>query len=157
MQTAPLPFLDGAAAARDFWRAEEVLTSHVCALRALEVPLGRMLAFWIRAGKHFSDLVTSTAEFGHFYGLGPSEIHRLIALGFLLEEHPEVEAPFREGRLSLENASLLHDVYSVKSAVREGEDWLAMAIATPTADFRRKIDKRLAEVGSGPTSPWPGR
>jgi hypothetical protein len=149
MQTTPLPVLDGATADRDLWLADEVLTSHVCALRALEIPLGRMLASWIRDGRHFEDLMASTSFFGHQHGLGPSEIHRLIALGFLLEEHPEVEAPFLETRLSLENASLLHDLYSVKSAVREGEDWLALAIATPTADFRKKVEKRLVEVAEG--------
>jgi 5-methylcytosine-specific restriction endonuclease McrA len=122
------------------------LQRSVQGLHALEVPLGRLLARWVRAGKQYEDLVASTSWLGHQHGLGPREIHQLIALGFLIEEHPEVLEPFLEARLSLENASLLHDVYAIKSAVREGEDWLAWAIEIPTADFRKKVEKRVMEV-----------
>ena len=130
-------------------RASEEILSAVRSLRALEVPLARRLAVAVRDGHPFADLAGSVAFFGHLHGLGPSEIHRLVALGFLLEENPEVETPLVEARLSLENASLLHDLYLVPSALREGEDWLDGAVRMPTSDFRKKVEKRLAEVAEG--------
>jgi hypothetical protein len=127
----------------------DALLLSVQVVHGAQLPLARMLATGIRAGRHLDDLSVSASWFGHHYGLGPSEVHRLIALGFLVEEHPEVEAPFLEARLSLENASLLHDLYSIKSAVREGEDWLQWAIEIPTSDFRKKVEKRVVEVAEG--------
>jgi 5-methylcytosine-specific restriction endonuclease McrA len=126
--------------------AESGLQDFVQELRAVQVPMARMLRAWVEDVRDNGDLVCDTTGFGHFYGLGPSEIHRLIALGFLLEEHPEVEQPFLLGGLSLENAALLHDLYAVKSAARPGEDWLRWAVEIPTADFRKKVEKRVMEV-----------
>jgi hypothetical protein len=115
--------------------SSSALLSRVAAVRALEVPLARFLCASLRSGEPFGMLHGSLVDFGRSHGLGSSEVHRLVSVGFLLEKHPEVEALLLSARLSLENAAQLHDLFSVEGAVKDGEDWVSAACDLATADL----------------------
>lgn len=129
--------------------ADEAFATRLLALRAVQVPLARMLAGWLLDGRHFHDLGASPAEWGFLRGMGSPEIRTLYSVGFVLEWRPDAEALLLEGRLSLDNAALLYELLLTNGGVREGEDWVATAVERDTAALRKLVDKRLAEVVAG--------
>jgi hypothetical protein len=118
-------------------------------LLAAELALARRLSRWVSEGRVFNALAGSLSEFGQRLGLGPVQTRCLVSLGCLVQDHPDLESLFLEGSLNLESADLLWQILDLEGGVRDGEDWVAWAVDLPTADLRKRVEMRLAEIALG--------
>jgi len=117
--------------------------------RRLELRTARLLARIARARHFVFRGCSSIAQYGELHGLSAREAWTLCAVGKVLDFEPKVESRILEGALSLESAAALLKLYENPALVREGEDWLARAVAWTTRELERAIRERLVEAETG--------
>lgn len=118
-------------------------------LLRLQVRLSKRLDEDMRLGRPYADLEGSLSSWARLFGLGPHMARMLLCVGTLLRKRPELEPLLLSGRIHVENAALLEQLLATDGAVHEGEDWVGFAERDLFEDFRRRVDRRLAEVAAG--------
>jgi hypothetical protein len=129
--------------------AESRFAGQCSLLLRVQVRLARLLERDVRFGVPYADIRGSLAEWGRVHGLGPAQARTLLQAGSLLRRRPDLEPLLLSGRIHFENAALLEDLLATDGAAGPGEDWVAWAEEELCADFRKRVDRRLAEVAAG--------
>jgi hypothetical protein len=103
----------------------------------------------IQACEHFAAVgYGSIAEFGEGNGVSAADTMRQLALARLLQARPEFEERILAGVLFLHAASLLGEL--PQGELRDhGDAWLALAVAEPAKQLRRKVEKFLEDERIG--------
>jgi hypothetical protein len=113
------------------------------------VRLAKRLDEDMRRGRPYADIEGSLSSWARLFGLGPHMARLLLYAGSLLHRRPDLEPLLLSGNIHLESAALLEQLFDTDGAVQEGEDWVSWAEHDLFEDFRKRVDRRLAEVSAG--------